>query len=115
VTGAVTVARKIFPCWDRGGVICNCKFINSSPAKIEKFLVYSAQDSHRHKAEDVYGALCYVAKEYTPNVIDVGITLRKLYDEDNSDWEVVKQYLDECVYGLKDPDAEADGGKFEAN
>ena len=97
------------------GAICNCKFANSSPSKIEKFLVYSAQDSHRHKAEDVYGALRYVAKEYTPNVIDVGITLRKLYDEDNSDWEVVNQYLDECVYGLKDPDAEADGGKFEAN
>jgi hypothetical protein len=94
------------------GAICNCKFANSSPAKIEKFLVYSAQDSHKHKAEDGYGALRYDAKEYTPNVIDVGITLRKLYNEENSDWEVVKQYLDECVYVLKDIDAEADGGNF---
>jgi len=94
------------------GALCNCKFTNSSPAKIEKFLVYSAQDSHKHKAEDGYGALRYDSKEYTPNVIDVGITLRRLYDEDNSEWEVVKQYLDECVYVLKDIDAEADGGKF---
>jgi hypothetical protein len=94
------------------GALCNCKFTNSSPAKIEKFLVYSAQDSHKHKAEDGYGALRYDAKEYTPNVIDVGITLRRLYDEDNSEWDVVKQYLDECVYVLKDIDAEADGGKF---
>lgn len=97
------------------GTPCACKFINSSAAKIEKFLVYSAQDSHKHKAEDVYDALRRDVKKYTPNLIDVGIVLRKLYEEDNSSWEVVKQYLDECVYVLKDSDAEADAGNFESD
>lgn len=97
------------------GALCSCKYTDRSPAKIEKFLVYSAQDTKKHKAEDVYDALKNDAVKYSPNVIDVGKVLRKLYNEDNSDWEVVKQYLDECVYVLKDPDAEADGGKFEAN
>lgn len=97
------------------GALCNCKYANGSPAKIDKFLVYSAQDSKKHKTEDVYDALKNDAVKYSPNVIDVGNVLRRLYDEDNSDWESVRQYLDECVYVLKDPDAEADGGKFEAN
>jgi len=97
------------------GTPCACKFVDRSPAKIEKFLVYSAQDSRRHKAEDGYEALKNDAKKYTPNLIDVGITLRRLYDDENSEWEVVRQYLDECVYVLKDPDSEADAGNFEAN
>ena len=97
------------------GALCSCKFANTSPAKIEKFLVYSAQDSRKHKAADVYAALKRDAVKYTPNVIDVGIVLKRLYDEDNSEWEVVKQYLDECVYVLKDSGAEADAGNFEAD
>lgn len=95
------------------GAQCTCKFADRSPAKIEKFLVYSAQDEGKHKEEDTYKALRNGAKKYSPNVIDVGNVLRRLYNEDNSDWEVIKKYLDECVYVLKDPDAEADGGKFE--
>jgi hypothetical protein len=97
------------------GAPCNCKFADTSPAKIEKFLVYSAQDSSKHKTADVYAALKRDAVKYTPNVIDVGIVLKRLYDEDNGEWEVVKQYLDECVYVLKDSDAEADAGNFEAD
>ncbi len=97
------------------GTLSNCKYANGCPAKIDKFLVYSAQDSKKHKTEDVYDALKNDAVKYSPSVIDVGIVLGKLYNEDNSDWEVVKSYLDECVYALKDPDAEADGGMFEAD
>jgi hypothetical protein len=95
------------------GAQCACKFADRSPAKIEKFLVYSAQDEGKHKEEDDYQALRNGARKYSPNVIDVGNALRRLYNEDNSDWEVIKKYLDECVYVLKDPEAEADGGKFE--
>lgn len=95
------------------GTPCNCRYADRTPAKIDKFLVYSAQDSGKHKAEDVYDALRNGAVKYSPNVIDVGIVLRRLYTEDNSDWEVVRKYLDECVFALKDSDAEADGGIFE--
>lgn len=95
------------------GAECACKFADRSPAKIEKFLVYSAQDEGKHKEEDDYRALRNDAKKYSPNVIDVGNVIRRLYNEDNSDWEVIKKYLDECVYVLKDTEAEADGGKFE--
>jgi hypothetical protein len=97
------------------GAQCNCRFADASPAKISKFLVYSAQDTEKHKEKDVYRALKKHTEKYTPDVIDVGTALRRLYDEENSDWEVVRQYLEECVYVLKDPDAEADGGNFEAN
>lgn len=97
------------------GTLCNCKYANGSPAKIDKFLVYGAQDSKKHKTEDVYDALKNDTVKYSPNVIDVGKVLKRLYNEDNSDWEVVKKYLDECVFVLKDLDAEADEGKFEAN
>lgn len=97
------------------GAQCACKFADRSPAKIEKFLVYSAQDEGKHKDEDTYKALRNDAKKYSPNVVEVGSVLRRLYDEDNSDWEAIKKYLDECVYVLKDSDAEADGGQFEAN
>ncbi len=93
---------------------CNCPYTDSSPAKIEKFLVYSSQDAGRHKNEDTYEALRNDAAKYSPNVIDVGKILRKLYEQ-NSNWDVVKKYLDECVFALKDIDAEADGGNFEAN
>jgi hypothetical protein len=97
------------------GAVCNCPYTDRSPAKIEKFLVYSAQDAKKHKTEDVYDALKNDAVKYSPNVIDVGKVLRRLYNEQNSDWEAVKIYLDECVFVLKDLDAEADGGKFETN
>jgi hypothetical protein len=97
------------------GTPCVSKFADGSPAKIDKFLVYSAQDSHKHKTEDDYDALRNDSKKYTPNLIDVGAVLRRLYDESNSNWEAVRQYLDECVYVLKDPDSEADAGNFEAD
>jgi hypothetical protein len=94
-----------------------------SPAKIEKFLVYSSQGAADHKDEDLYEALRNDALKYSPNVIEVGQILVKFYEElkdkqksnrEYSNWDVVKKYLDECVFALKDPDAEADGGKFEA-
>jgi hypothetical protein len=53
----------------------------------------------------------------------VGQILVKFYEElkdkqksnrEYSNWDVVKKYLDECVFALNDGDAEADGGKFEA-
>ena len=84
-----------------------------SPAKIEKFLVYSSQDADKHKDEDVYEALRNDAAKYSPNVIDVGKILREFYKQ-NSNWDAVKKYLEECVFALIDIDAEADGGNFEA-
>jgi hypothetical protein len=93
-----------------------------SPAKIEKFLVYSSQDAADHKGEDLYEALRNDVLKYSPNVIDVGQILVKFYEElkdkqksnrEYSNWDVVKKYLDECVFALNDIDAEADGGKFE--
>ncbi len=104
------------------GALCNCQYTDRSPATIEKFLVYSPQDSAQHKDEDTYGALKKDVLQYSPNVIDVGKILIKFYEElkdkqksnpEYSNWDVVKKYLDECVLALKDPDAEADGGKFE--
>jgi hypothetical protein len=53
------------------------------------------------------------AAKYSPNVIDVGKILREFYQQ-NSNWDAVNKYLDECVFALKDLDAEADGGNFEA-
>jgi hypothetical protein len=103
---------------------CNCPYTDSSPAKIEKFLVYSSQEAARHKEEDTYEALKNDAAKYSPNVIDVGQILVKFYKElkdkqkgnqEYSNWDVVKKYLDECVFALKDIDAEADGGNFEGN
>lgn len=93
------------------GAFCNCPYTDRSPAKIEKFLVYSAQDAAKHKGEDTYEALRKDAAKYSPNVIDVGKTLMVFYRQ-NSNWDVVKKYLDECVYVLKDIDTLADGGKF---
>jgi len=96
---------------------------SGSPAKIEKFLVYSSQGAADHKDEDLYEALRNDALKYSPNVIDVGQILVKFYEElkdkqksnqEYSNWDVVKKYLDECVFALNDGDAEADGGKFEA-
>ncbi|MCX5849128.1 MAG: hypothetical protein NTW65_06735 [Deltaproteobacteria bacterium] len=101
---------------------CNCPYTDRSPAAIEKFLVYSAQNPKKHQEEDVYQALKRDVYEYSPNVIDVGKILIKFYEElkdkqksdpKYSNWDVVKKYLDECVFALKDPSAEADGGKFE--
>jgi len=105
------------------GALPDCANTGSSPARIEKFLVYGSQDSIKHKEEDTYEALRNDAIKYSPNVIDVGKKLMKFYEElkdkqkgnpEYSNWDVVKQYLDECVFALKDPDAEADGGNFEA-
>ena len=105
------------------GALPDCANTGSSPARIEKFLVYGSQDSAKHKEEDTYEALRNDAIKYSPNVIDVGKKLMKFYEElkdkqkgnpEYSNWDVVKQYLDECVFALKDPDAEADGGNFEA-
>jgi hypothetical protein len=102
---------------------CNCPYTDRSPAKIERFLVYSSQDAAKHKDEDTYEALRNDAAKYSPNVIDVGQILIKFYEElkdkqksnqEYSNWNVVKKYLDECVLALKEIDAEADGGKFEA-
>ena len=93
------------------GNLCNCPDVDRSPAKIEKFLVYSSQDADKHKYKDLYEALKHDAKKYDPNVIDVGKILRKYYEE-KSNWDVVKKYLAECVFVLIDPDAEADGGNF---
>lgn len=93
---------------------CDCPYTDSSPAKIEKFLVYSSQDAAKHKEEDTYQALRNDVAKYSPNVIDVGKILKEFYKQ-NSNWDVVKKYLDECVFALKDMDAEADGGNFEAN
>jgi hypothetical protein len=93
---------------------CDCPYTDRSPAKIEKFLVYSSQDAARHKDEDTYEALRNDVAKYSPNVIDVGKTLKEFYEQ-TSNWDVVKKYLDECVFALKDIDAEADGGNFEAN
>jgi hypothetical protein len=94
---------------------CDCPYADHlSPAKIEKFLVYSSQDAKKHEVEDTYKALTRDVKEYSPNVIDVGKVLKRFYDQ-KSDWDEVKKYLDECVFALKDPDAEADAGNFEAD
>ena len=102
---------------------CNCPHTNVSPAKIEKFLVYGSQDAAKHKDEDTYEALRNDAVKYSPNVIDVGQILIKFYEElkykqksnqEYSNWDVVRKYLDECVFALEDVDAEADGGNFEA-
>ena len=101
----------------------HCANGGGSPAKIEKFLVYSSQDTADHKDEDLYEALRNDVLKYSPNVIDVGQILVKFYEElkdkqksnqEYSNWDVVKKYLDECVFALNDGDAEADGGKFEA-
>jgi len=103
--------------------LCNCPYTDVSPAKIERFLVYNSQDAAKHKAEDVYEALKRDILEYSPNVIDVGKILIKFYEElkdkqksnpEYSNWDEVKKYLDECVFGLKEIGAEAEGGKFEA-
>ena len=102
---------------------CNCPHTNVSPAKIEKFLVYGSQDAAKHKDEDTYEALRNDALKYSPNVIDVGQILVKFYEElkdkqksnrEYSNWDVLRKYLDECVFALEDVDAEADGGNFEA-
>jgi len=95
------------------GGLCNCPCTDRSPAKIEKFLVYGSQDAAEHKDEDLYEALRNDVAKYSPNVIDVGKILREFYKQ-NSNWDAVKKYLDECVFALKDIDAEADGGNFEA-
>ncbi len=96
------------------GAFCSCPSTDRSSAKIEKFLVYSSQDAARHKDEDTYEALRNDAAKYSPNVIDVGRVLREFYKQKSS-WDVVKKYLDECVFALKDMDAEADGGIFESD
>jgi len=102
---------------------CNCPYTDRSPAKIERFLVYNSQDAAKHKDEDTYEALRNDAAKYSPNVIDVGQILIKFYEElkdkqksnqEYSNWDAVKKYLDECVFALKEIDAEAGGGKFEA-
>jgi hypothetical protein len=95
------------------GAPCDCPHTNVSPAKIEKFLVYNSQNAKKHEEEDLYKALKKDVLEYSPDVIDVGKILRKLYEQ-KSNWDAVKKYLDECVFALKDPGAEAEGGKFEA-
>jgi hypothetical protein len=104
------------------GAFCSSQYADRSPAKIEKFLVYNSQHAALHNAEDLYGALKKDVSEYSPNVIDVGKVLIKFYEElknqqktnpEYSNWDAVKKYLDECVFALKSPDAEADGGKFE--
>ena len=104
------------------GALCNCPYTDRSPATIEKFLVYNSQDAAEHKDEDLYEALRNDAAKYSPNVIDVGKILIKFYEElkdkqksnrEYSNWDMVKKYLDECVFALNDIDAEADAGNFE--
>ena len=94
------------------GAFCSCPYTDRSPAKIEKFLVYSSQDAAKHKEKDTYEALRRDALKYSPNLIDVGKILTEFYKQKNK-WDAVKKYLDECVFALKDMDAEADAGKFE--
>jgi hypothetical protein len=104
------------------GAVCNCRYTDRSPATIEKFLVYGLQNAAEHKAEDTYEAVKKNVLEYSPNVIDVGQVLRKFYEElkdkqktnrEYSNWDEVRKYLDECVFALKDMEAEADAGNFE--
>jgi hypothetical protein len=95
------------------GTLCDCPYTDRAPAKIEKFLIYGSQDAAKHKDEDTYEALRNDSAKYSPNVVDVGKILRKFYEQ-NSNWDVVKKYLNECVFALIDIDAEADGGNFEA-
>jgi hypothetical protein len=104
------------------GAPCSCLFASVSAAKIEKFLVYTSEDANQHKAEDTYGALKKDVLEYFPNVIVVVKILVKFYqdlkdrqksDRNYTNWDDIRRYLDECVFALNDPDAEADGGKFE--
>ena len=94
------------------GAFCSCPYTERSPAKIEKFLVYGLQDASKHKAQDTYQALRKDALKYSPNLIDVGKVLLKFYRQ-KSNWGDIKKYLDECVFALKDEDAEADAGNFE--
>ncbi len=94
------------------GAFCSCPYTDRSPAKIEKFLVYSSQDASKHKEKDTYEALKRNALKYSPNLIDVGKILLEFYKQ-KSNWDVVKKYLDECVFALKDIDSEADAGNFE--
>jgi hypothetical protein len=70
------------------------------------------QDAVKHKDKDTYEALRKDAVKYSPNLIDVGKILMDFYRQ-KSNWDVVKKYLDECVFALKDIDAEADAGNFE--
>lgn len=65
-------------------------------SETKKFLVYSSQDADKHKDEDVYEALRNDAAKYSPNVMDVGKILREFYRL-NSNWDVVKEYLEEYV------------------
>jgi hypothetical protein len=94
------------------GAFCSSPYTERSSAKIEKFLVYGLQDPVKHKRQDTYQALRKDALKYSPNLIDVGKVLLEFYRQ-KSKWDEVEKYLDECVFALKDVDAEADGGNFE--
>lgn len=96
------------------GTKCSVVSTQDKPGKILKFLSYANQDHNKHAEQDNQDALRYhllllPSDKMQPNVVAVGRTLREHY-ENKQPWEDVRRYLDECVFDLEDPTAEAGPG-----
>ncbi len=97
------------------GEKCSVVPSQDKPGKILKFLSYTNQDHNKHSEQDNQDALKYhlvilPSDKMQPNVVAIGRTLKGYYEQKRP-WEEVKRYLDECVFDLEDPTAEAGPGE----
>ena len=76
------------------------------PGRVKTFHSYARQDKDKHKAADSQAALNNGLAKIDPTAVTVGQTLKTML-ESETDWQVVKSYLD-CAYSLAE-DAQASG------
>lgn len=82
----------------------------AQPGKIRQFLNYALQDSGRHAVEDEDNAFDLQRVQISPNVVDVGKSLRT-YFERGAAWDEVKPYL-ECIFDVAEKARTTGSGNF---
>jgi len=81
------------------------------PGKIRKFLNYASQDPDKHGMEDAMTAVDLQFLQVQPNVLEVGQTLKALFDE-KADWSTAKNYI-QCVFEVENENEVSGPGIFE--
>jgi len=88
----------------------NCELVpaQAKPGRIEMFYAFNNQNSSKHGDRDSHDGLEVHMRSITPNVVTVGKTVLK-YFNDHRSWEDFKKYMD-CTYELVDEDIPAEAG-----
>ena len=87
------------------GATCNLpdNSVVPAPGLIAEFRSYARQDNGDHSREDGKAALKAHLLTNSPNVVDIGKSLRAMFEQKKL-WKEVRPYI-ECIFQLEDPDA----------